>query len=70
VLANIDGHTLLKMLPELKRVARIGGKIVLADFLIEEELAMLQSLSDHDLILLRMERQEEWICAVAANGEV
>ena len=70
VLANIDGHTLLKMLPELKRVARIGGKIVLAGFLIEEERAMLQSLSDHDLILLRMERQEEWICAVAENGEV
>jgi ribosomal protein L11 methyltransferase len=69
VLANIDGHTLLALLPELKRVARIGGKIVLAGFLIGDEKALLRGLSDHDLGIYRMDRQEEWICAVATNGE-
>lgn len=65
VVANITSQVLLPLLPELRRVTKAGGHIILAGFLAQEKGLLRRGLSENGLRLCRLEDQGEWVCAVA-----
>jgi ribosomal protein L11 methyltransferase len=67
VLANVNSEVLLPLLPELRRVLKSRGHLILSGFLEEEETTLRESLSERGLHLCRLERREDWISAVAQS---
>ncbi len=64
VVANIDGPTLLPLLPRLTALVAGGGHLILAGLLCEEETLLRRRLADLELDCMRLERSGEWISAV------
>lgn len=65
VVANITSEVLLPLLPELRRVLKPRGDIILAGFLAEEERLLRRAFCDNRLSICQMKRQGDWISAVA-----
>jgi len=64
VVANIDGPTLLPLLPRLAARVRGGGHLILAGFLAEEEAALRRRLTTLGLDPLHLEHSGEWVSTV------
>lgn len=64
VVANINSEVSLPLLPEVKRVLKSKGHIILSGFLVAEEEFLRRSLSANGLRLCQRERQGEWLSAV------
>jgi len=64
---NINSEVLLPLLSELKCVLKSKGHIILACFLVEEEVLLHRGLSENGLHLCRLERQGDWASAVAED---
>jgi ribosomal protein L11 methyltransferase len=67
VLANVNSEVLLPLLSELRRVLKFKGHLILSGFLAEEEKTLRKALSENGLHLCRLERQGDWISAVAQS---
>jgi ribosomal protein L11 methyltransferase len=67
VVANIDGHTLLPLLGDLKGALLKKGHLVLAGFTLAEESSLRQRLAALGLKLKRIERRQEWVSVIAAT---
>ena len=64
VVANIDGPTLLPLLPRLASLVTEPGHLILAGLLFEEEDTLRRRLAGLGLDCLRLEHSGEWISAV------
>lgn len=64
VVANINSEVSLPLLPELKRVLKLKGHIILSGLLVDEEELLRRSLSANGLRLCQRERQGRWLSAV------
>jgi ribosomal protein L11 methyltransferase len=64
VVANIDGHTLLPLLPRLRRAARRGGYLILAGFTAQEETSLRRGLAPSGFQIECLEHQGEWVSAL------
>jgi ribosomal protein L11 methyltransferase len=64
VAANIDGPTLLPLLPRLASLTTAGGHLILAGLLDREEDALRRRLADLGLDPARLEHCEEWVAVV------
>jgi len=62
--ANIDGRTLMALLPRLVRIVKRGGHLILAGFLSEEEASLRRRLTALGLSPERLEHRHEWASAV------
>jgi len=67
VVANINSEASLPLLSELRRVLKSKGHLILSGFLAEEEVTLRRGLSESGLRLCRLERQGDWISALAQS---
>lgn len=67
VVANINSRVLVPLLPELRRVLKSEGHIILAGFLVEEEELLHRGLSESGLRPCRLECQGDWVSAVVKS---
>jgi ribosomal protein L11 methyltransferase len=68
VVANIDGQTLLPLVPELKRVTRPGGRIVMSGLRLADEEKLWQELALQKLMVDRREADEGWLSTIACRA--
>jgi len=69
VAANIDGPTLLPLLPRLAALTAAGGHLILAGLFDREEAALRRRLAGLGLDPARLERCGEWVAAVVRIPE-
>jgi ribosomal protein L11 methyltransferase len=69
VLANLDGDTLLRLLPGLQRCLVPGGTLILAGVTVGERGAVLEVAAVAGLVLARQEYVDGWWCAALRRGE-
>ena len=64
VFANILHNVLAAIMPDLKRIMKIGAKIVLSGILEGKEPVVLQAVKDNNMKIIEECKQNEWIAYV------
>lgn len=64
VFANILHNVLAEIMPDLKRITKIGGKIVLSGILNGKEPCVLQAIQKNNLKIIDEPKQEQWLAFV------
>lgn len=69
VFANILHNVLAQIMPDLKRIMKKGGKIVLSGILEGKEGVVLEAIKSSGLKLTEENRQNEWIAFIATKED-
>lgn len=69
VFANILHNVLAEIMPDLKRIMKKNGKIVLSGILDGKEGVVIEAIKRNNLKLVEEMRQKEWIAFVAAKED-
>lgn len=64
VFANILHNVLAQIMPDLKRIMKKGGKIVLSGILEGKEPVVLEAIKNNNMNIIEEMRQKEWIAYV------
>ncbi|MDD3420372.1 MAG: 50S ribosomal protein L11 methyltransferase, partial [Candidatus Gastranaerophilales bacterium] len=64
VLANILHNVLAEIMPDLKRIMKIGAKVVLSGILNGKEPCVLEAIEKNDLKIIEINHKKEWISIV------
>ncbi len=69
VFANILHNVLAEIMPDLKRIMKIGAKIVLSGILEGKEPVVLKAIKDNNLKITEEQRQKEWVAFVVQRED-
>ncbi len=69
VFANILHNVLAQIMPELKRIMKIGAKIVLSGILEGKEDVVLKAIKENNLKIIEEMRDKEWIAFVVQKED-
>ncbi len=69
VFANILHNVLAEIMPDLKRIMKIGAKIVLSGILEGKEDVVLKAIEKNNLKIIEEMRQKEWIAFVVQKED-
>ena len=69
VFANILHNVLADIMPDLKRIMKIGGKIVLSGILAGKEPVVIESVKKNNLRIIDEQKQKEWLSFVVQRED-
>ena len=69
VFANILHNVLAEIMSDLKRIMKIGAKIVLSGILEGKEPVVLKAIKDNNMKIIEEQRQKEWIAFVVQRED-
>lgn len=69
VFANILHNVLAEIMPDLKRIMKIGAKIVLSGILEGKEPVVLQAIKNNNMKIIEEQRQNEWVAFVVQRED-
>ncbi len=69
VFANILHNVLAQIMPDLKRIMKIGAKIVLSGILEGKEPVVINAIKENNMKIIEEQRQKEWIAFVVQRED-
>ena len=69
VFANILHNVLAQIMPDLKRIMKIGAKIILSGILDGKEPVVIEAIKDNNMKIIEEQRQKEWIAFVVQRED-
>jgi ribosomal protein L11 methyltransferase len=69
VFANILHNVLAEIMPDLKRIMKIGAKIVLSGILEEKQQVVIDAFEKNNLKLVEKMQQKEWVAFVVERED-